>query len=435
MDAAGVTLLCLMVFVWGLFSARVARADLSAPIAFVLVGLLLSQGMQVLEPETAREVTKMLAEVTLVWVLFADASRVGLRELRADAGLYARLLAVGLPLTVIAGTLLAMVMVGGVSFWPALLIGAALAPTDAALGAAVMTDPSVPERVRRALNVESGLNDGIVTPVVSVAIAGAAAAESLHDVPSLGAALIDLLIGLSAGIVAGVVGGRLMRTARRRGWASEELGGPALLALALATYTGTLVLEGNGFVAAFVAGLVFSHFAGRGGPAEVFYVEQTAGLVSLLTWLLFGAFAVPVLLERADWVVLGYAVLSLTVVRMLPVALALAGTGAAAPTVAFIGWFGPRGLASVIFALLALEELQAGAERAVAVIGMTVLLSVVAHGLSAKTLAYRYGAYVEGVAPVPVLDPGQVRLPVPVRGLLHRHPEAEAPRAGPAGAE
>ena len=190
-----------------------------------------------------------------------------------------------------------------------------------------------------------------------------------------------------------------MRIARLRGWVSEDFAGPGVLALALAAYAGTLWLDGNGFVAAFVAGLAFGNSAGRGGAREVFYVEQTAGLVSLLTWLLFGAVAVPIVFEQADWRVIGYAVLSLTVVRMLPVALALVGTGLPPPTVAFIGWFGPRGLASIIFALIALEELHVEAERAVAVIGMTVLLSVFAHGLSAKPLASRYGASVADTTP------------------------------------
>jgi NhaP-type Na+/H+ or K+/H+ antiporter len=405
-DAVAVALIALIVFAWGLFSTRLGRADLSAPIIFVAAGLLLSEVLHVVELEVTPEAIKALAEVTLVWVLFADASRVGFRELRADLGLYVRLLGAGLPLTIAAGTLLAVGLFDGTGWWAALLIGAALAPTDAALGASVMTDPAVPERVRRLLNVESGLNDGIATPVVMVAIAGAVAAN--------GAALVDLAIGLAVGVFLGLAGGRLMRLARRRGWASEDFAGPAVLALALAAYAGTLWLDGNGFVAAFVAGLTFGHAAGRGGVREVAYVEQTSGLMSLLTWLVFGAVAVPIVVERADWRVVVYAVLSLTVIRMLPVALALAGTRLPLPTVAFIGWFGPRGLASVIFAVIAVEELHGEAELAVAVIGMTVLLSVLAHGLSAKPLAGRYAAAVAGHAS---LDwPPASR--VPVRGLL-----------------
>ena len=429
---AAIALVMLLVFVWGLFSVRLGRADLSAPIVFVVVGYLLSQGLEVIESNGSPEAIKVLAEVTLVWVLFADAARVGLRELRADLGLYARLLAIGLPLTIAAGAVLAVLMFDGMGFWLALLVGAALAPTDAALGAAVMIDPAVPERVRRVLNVESGLNDGIATPVVSVAIAGAAAAESVQGAESVGGALNDLVIGLAVGIIAGLVGGRAMRVARRRGWASEESAGPAVLALALAVYAGSLALGGNGFVAAFVAGLVFGNSAGRGGVKEVFYVEQTAGLVSLLTWLLFGAVVVPTVVDHTDWRSLVYALLSLTVVRMVPVAIALTRSGLSPPTVMFIGWFGPRGLASIIFALIALEELHTEAERAVALIGLTVLLSVFAHGLSAKQLGSRYGAVVADSAVASV--GGKPAPHLPVRGLLHRHPVVESvvPDDGPA---
>ncbi|WP_328467363.1 cation:proton antiporter [Actinoplanes sp. NBC_00393] len=404
MEEAAVALVLLAVFAWGLWSSRLGRADLSAPILFVTTGLLLSTFLH--EPDISPEGVRLLAEITLVWVLFADASRVGLPEFRADLGLYARLLGLGLPLTMAAGTLLAAWMFDGMGWWIALFVGAALAPTDAALGAAVMTDPAVPERVRRVLNVESGLNDGIATPVVTLAIAGAATAHGLGEAATPGAALIDLAIGIAVGIAAGLAGGRAMRTARHRGWASEDFAGPGVLALALAVYAGTLSLGGNGFVAAFVAGIAFGRAAGRGGVREVFYVEQTAGLVSLLTWLVFGAVAVPVVFGHISWQVVVYAVLSLTLVRMLPVALVLLGSGLPASTVGFIGWFGPRGLASIIFALLAAESLEEPADQAVAVIGMTVLISVFAHGLSAKPLAGRYGTAADSATPLPVRDLG-----------------------------
>jgi sodium/hydrogen antiporter len=419
MDAAAITVVALVVFGWGLVSARLSKADLSAPVVFVAVGVILSQVLDVIDPVVSHETIKVLAELTLVLVLFADAARVRLRDLRADLGLYARLLGLGLPLTILAGTLLALVLFDGMGFWVALLIGAALAPTDAALGAAVMTDPAVPMRVRRVLNVESGLNDGIATPVVTVAIAGAAL-EAAHT-PSVGGALVDLVIGVAVGIAVGMVGGRAMRVARRRGWASEDLAGPAVLSLSLVAYAGTLTLDGNGFVAAFVGGLLFGNVAGRGGAKEIFFVEQTAGLISLMTWLLFGAVAVPIAWHEAEWQVVVYAVLSLTAVRMLPVLLGLLGTGLSRSTVAFIGWFGPRGLASIIFALIALEALHDAADRAVAVIATTVLLSVVAHGLSARPLAARFGAITAGASSEPPEVPSP---PLPVRGLLQSHSEA-----------
>lgn len=434
MTAAAVALVMMTVFVWGVFSARVERADLSAPIVFVTVGLLLGQALEsptggVSEPASWQEGTKLLAEVTLVWVLFADASRIGLREFKDDLGLYARLLAGGLSLTIVSGALLATWLLG-MGAWMAVLVGAALAPTDAALGASVMTNPAVPERIRRLLNVESGLNDGIATPVVMVAIAGVAATESILGVPSLAAAVADLAIGLTVGVIVGVGGGRAMRTARQRGWDSDDFAGPAVLALALFAYSLTIWIDGNGFVAAFVGGIAFGNSAGRAGSREVFYIEQTSGLVSVLTWLVFGAIGVPIIWEQASWQIAAYAVLSLTLVRMLPVALTLAGTGLPPATVAFIGWFGPRGLASIIFALICVDELGGEASRAVAVIGMTVLVSVFAHGLSAKPLATRYGASTSAAT---ASTAGRSH-PPSVRGLFRRHHDDDLPlRRGSSG--
>jgi sodium/hydrogen antiporter len=329
-----------LVFTWGTLSARLERFDMTAPIAFTAAGLLLTHDpLTPLGVTPSAELVKVLAEVTLALVLFSDASRVGLHHLRADLGLCLRLLGVGLPLTIGLGTLLALALPGVTSIWIALLIGAALAPTDAALGAGMMVNPAVPARIRRLINVESGLNDGIATPVVTVAIAGAATAEHAgHAGPGAAAAL-----------------------------------------------------HGNGFIAAFVGGL---GSAAAGGQAArlVPFVEETGAVVSLLVWLMFGVVAVVPAFENLTWQTAAYAVLSLTVIRMLPVAVALAGTGLGRATVAFVGWFGPRGLASVVFALLTLEALgETAAKPAITVIAFTVLLSVIAHGLTADPLAKRYG--------------------------------------------
>jgi NhaP-type Na+/H+ or K+/H+ antiporter len=412
------------VFAWCVLSARLERADLTGPIVFTTIGVLLSALLpadHTVEPEAV----KVLAEATLVWVLFADAARVGVRELRADASVYIRLLGLALPLTVVLGWLLASGLFDGLGVWLALLVGAALAPTDAALGAVVITHPAVPTRIRRILNVESGLNDGIVTPVVLVALAGA-------ESGGVGGvrALTQLAIGTVVGVATGMAGGAALRLARRRGWLDAGFTGPAVLTLAVLAYTFSVFCHGNGFIAAFVGGIAFGHIVHRSEPQEVFFVEQTAGLASLLVWLVFGAIAVPFAVEYLSWQVLLYAVLSLTLVRMLPVALMLIGSGFDRRTVLFVGWFGPRGLASVIFALLAVEELAEHGGPAVAIIVTTVLVSVLAHGLSAGPLAVRYGAAVEPLVPdaqpvAATADPtGAIRL----RRLLpsmrrHAHPE------------
>ena len=388
--AGAVALVAATVFAWGVLSGRLERSELTAPIVFVGAGLLLHATVSV-APDVEAETVKLLTEVTLVWVLFSDAARVDVPRLRADAGIYGRLLGLGLPLTVVLGWLTAWALFPNFDVWLALLVGSALAPTDAALGAAVMNNPAVPTRIREIVNVESGLNDGIVTPVVLVALAGAAAAEGGHG-GGAAHALLELLVGVAVGLAVGAAGGDLLRRSGGRGWVDEKFAEPAVLALAVLAYTGAVAVTGNGFVAAFVAGAAFGATAGRAGPREVRYVEVTADLASLLVWLVFGAVALPVVADIVTWQVVLYAVLSLTVLRMAPVALVLLGSGLGWRSSLFIGWFGPRGLASVVFGLLAVEELGATADTAVATIAVTVLLSVLAHGVTAAPLSARYAS-------------------------------------------
>lgn len=391
METSALVAVLATIVAWCVLAGRLQQLGLTAPIVFVAGGWVFADVLGVLELEAEPELVKVIAEVTLVWVLFADASRVRLGQFRRDLNTYVRLLGIGLPLTIAIGTGAAMVVLG-FDPWAALLVGAALAPTDAALGAPVMSNPHVPTKVRSALNVESGLNDGIATPIVLVAIAGVAADEGVLGVESPGGAVVSLLVGLLAGIAVGGVGGVVTRRARERGWLSEELGGPAVLALALLAYAAALITDGNGFVAAFVGGLVFGNVAGRSGEKEVYFVDQSSDMASMISWLIFGALAIPVIQDSWTWTMLGYAVLSLTVVRMLPVVLALLGAGLDRYSVVFVGWFGPRGLASVIFALIALEDLHGAGADVVAVISLTVLLSVMAHGFSAVPAANRFAA-------------------------------------------
>jgi len=391
-NAADLAIVAALVFGWSALSARLERFDVTAPIVFVLGGLLLTHGpLTVLHVAPSNELIKGLAEVTLALVLFTDASRVGLHELRADSGLYVRLLGVALPLTIGLGTLLALALVGtGTSIWLALLVGAALAPTDAALGAGMLANPVVPARIRRLINVESGLNDGIATPFVSVALAGAAAGGHVAG-HGPARAVTELAVGILIGVVVGGAGGLLVNAARQRGWAAEGFAGSAVLGLAVCAYASAVAIDGNGFIAAFIGGLAFGTTGGRRGEPLVPFVEEIGALVSLLVWLAFGAVAVVPALEAVTWPMVLYAVLSLTVVRMVPVAVSLIGARLGWATVTLVAWFGPRGLASVVFALLALEELGSPtAGRAVAVIAITVVLSVVVHGATAEPLAIRY---------------------------------------------
>jgi NhaP-type Na+/H+ or K+/H+ antiporter len=419
MSASDLAIVAGIVFLWGTLSARLERYDVTAPILFVFAGLVLTHGpLAPLGFAPSHELVKALAEITLVLVLFSDASRVRVRDLRADAALCLRLLGIGLPLTIGLGILLALVLFDGMSIWLALLVGAALAPTDAALGAGVMVNPAVPARIRRLLNIESGLNDGIATPVVLVAIAGAETAEHAASVGPA-AAVAELALGVLAGVLIGGAGGLVVNVARRRGWAESGFAGSAVLALAICAYACSLALHGNGFIAAFTGGLAYGATSGKRGERLVPYVEETGALVSLLVWLAFGAIAVVPAFEGLTWRTVLYALLSLTVIRMVPVAVALAGRRLGRTAVAFVGWFGPRGLASVVFALLALEDIGQPAEPAITVIAFAVLLSVVAHGLTANPLAHRYGPRLAITAGGP--DDAEAH-PLPARRLIRRAP-------------
>ncbi|MGH9229907.1 MAG: cation:proton antiporter [Acidimicrobiales bacterium] len=380
---------------WSLVSARLDRLSITPALAFVAVGLVVANPpLSIVDIDVGSETVRSLAEVTLALVLFSDAAAIDLRKLRRDAGVPARLLLIGLPLTVASGVGLGLALFADLDVWLCAVIAAAVAPTDAALGAPLMADRRMPSRIRRELNVESGLNDGLVTPLVTFFIAGAVAEAATQPDLSPGAALVDLALGLLAGAGLGLIGGVLLRLARRRSWTNGGAEALAVLALALFAYAATLELGGNGFVAAFVAGLAFG--ATRQDSGEVLGFTSEAGeLLAIVVWFVFGAVAVPVLGD-VSWSALAFAVLALTVARMVPLAVALIGTGMSGPTVAFIGWFGPRGLASVVFALIAYDEVPANTARTtmLGAVVATVLLSVVAHGLTARPLAGRYAAYV-----------------------------------------
>ena len=417
MSVSDLAIVSALIFIWATLSARLERFDVTAPITFILAGLLLTHGpLAPLGYMPSNGLVKTLAEATLVLVLFSDASRVGLRDLRTDMGLCIRLLAIGLPLTIGLGTLLALATTGGISPWLALLVGAALAPTDAGLGAAVVTDKRLPQRVRQSLNVESGLNDGIATPFVLIALAALGSSGHAAGIGPAEAAA-ELALGVAIGVAVGAVGGYVVRVASDRGWVAGGFAGSAVLALAVCAYACALALHGNGFIAAFTGGLAYRAAGGPRGERLVPFVEETSALVSLLVWLAFGAVVVVPAFKSLSWPDVAYAVLSLTLIRMVPVAIALAGSRLGRTAVAFVGWFGPRGLASVVFALLALEELGGHAEPAIAVISFTVLLSVIAHGVTADPLARRYGP-----AMARALTPGEDHTipPLPERRLIRR---------------
>jgi NhaP-type Na+/H+ or K+/H+ antiporter len=429
LDTEVVAVFAAAVVVWSLVSGRLDRLSVTPALAFVAVGVVVANPpLSLIEIDVGSETVRSLVEVTLAVVLFTDAARVDVRRLRADMRVPLRLLLVGLPLTVAAGLGLGLVLFADLDLWVCAVVAAAVAPTDAALGAPLMADRRIPARVRRELNVESGLNDGLITPVVTFFIAGAVAEAGSQPDLSPGSAVVDLALGVLVGVGLGVAGGTALRVARRQAWASSAVETVAVLALALLAYAAAVEAGGNGFVAAFVGGLAFG--AARKAPVEVLgFASETGELLAIVVWFVFGAIAVPVL-DGAPWSVVAFALLTLSVGRMLPVAVALAGTGLSRPTVAFLGWFGPRGLASVVFALIAFDELTAGEARStmLAAIVATVLLSVVAHALTARPLAGRYAAYVASAERPAELRPTSEP---PARPRLgHRPPVTHSPGPG-----
>lgn len=384
------------VVVWSLVSGRLERWSISAPIAFVVLGLVVTHGpVHLIELNPHSSTILSLAEVTLALVLFTDASRVNLHQLRHDLGLPVRLLAIGLPLTIGFGTAAALGILPGVGIWVAASVGAIVAPTDAALGSSIMEDERIPRRIRRLLNVESGLNDGIATPFVNLFLAGAVSTETVHAV-HLASAVRELLIGAGVGAGIGLAGGWLVAWAMSTGWSSPGFRPLAALGLALLAYGLALQAQGNGFVAAFLAGMAFGSVVREGLDDIVVFAERIGGLLALMIWLLFGAVMVVPGFRAATWQDFVFAALALTAVRMVPVAMALAGSGLDRFTVGLVGWFGPRGLASVVFGLIAYDALdQAAGNQVLAVVVVTVTFSVVAHGLSAGPVAARYGTYVQ----------------------------------------
>ena len=384
---------------FGSISRRAEHSVLTPPLWFVLVGFGLNR-LGLIDLALTGEGIRVLAELALVLVLFTDAARIDLVCLRREESLPLRLLLAGLPLTILCGALVAAVMFPELDVLEALLLASILAPTDAALGQAVVSSRQIPVRIRQSLNVESGLNDGIVLPVVLVTASLAGALEATGGAAEWGGFVaLQLGLGPLVGIAVGLGGGRLIDGAVRRDWINDPFERLSVLGLAVAAFGGAELVGGNGFIAAFVAGLTLGNSA-RGTCSHLYEFGEAEGqLLTLLVFFVFGSVLVPASLGSWDFRTLVYAVLSLTLVRMLPVAVSLAGTGLRAATVAFVGWFGPRGLASILFVLLIVEEYRlAVGPQLVAVVVLTVLLSTVAHGMTAFPLVQRYARWLSGAA-------------------------------------
>ena len=393
-------------------SGRIAGTSLTAPMVFTAAGLAMgTEALGFIDLSPLGDIVQTLAEATLAVVLFSDASRIDLRSLRGELSIPARLLGVGLPLTLVAGLAVALPLLGELGWSEALLLAVILAPTDAALGQAVVTLPRLPSRVRQSLNVESGLNDGICVPVFLIVLAIASVeSDRIGTSAAVRLAAEQIGYGALAGVLAGAAGAAAIALAARASHVENAWLEIVPFAAAALAWGIAHPLDGSGFIAAFVGGVAFQALR-RDDVGEVGHLIEEAGAgLGAVTFVVFGAVLLgPSLSELTVSIVL-YALLSLTLVRMVPVAIALLGTGLRRETIRFLGWFGPRGLASIVFALMLQEDGGVAGEDAIMrTVFVTVGLSVLLHGLTAAPLAERYASWFE--AHPPGLEPEQESAP------------------------
>ena len=389
--------LAVAILTYGLVSKRAERSIFTAPMVCVGVGYFLGLacfGFIALDNESS--IIHGFAEITLVLVLFTDAARIDLTCLRREESLPARLLGIGLPLTILVGSIAAALIFPQLSLFECVLLAAILAPTDAALGQVVVSSPAIPVRIRQSLNVESGLNDGIVLPVVLLA---ASLAAPGHDATSLSSWLrfitLQVTLGPATGVAVGYFGGQLIVRAICRNWMNAVFQRLSSLGLAALAFAGAEMLGGNGFLSAFFAGLTLGNSSRDICTCLYEFGEAEGQLLTLLVFTFLGAFMLPEVLSAIGWRACGYAALSLSLLRMLPVALSLFGSKLRPVSIALLGWFGPRGLASILFVLIVIEEFPVEHSNVISNVTMlTVLLSTIAHGITAYPFAHRYSSRV-----------------------------------------
>jgi len=390
-------LFALLIFAFGLVSRFAERNSVTGPMVFMTVGILgssLALGFVHVTPDMGP--VKLVAELALTLVLFIDATMINRGVFaRGSRAIPVRLLLIGLPLTMLLGTVVGAWMFEGIGIWAVVLMAFILSPTDAALGQAVVKSEAVPIDIRQSISVESGLNDGIALPPILIVMALLGAEAGDHEGAWLGFVIKQVTLGPVVGLAVGWIGGMLMQKMSEKGWTEETFQRLSALPMAILAFAFAESVEGNGFIAAFVAGLGFTAaISSEHVRHQVQEFGETEGMqLILVVFLIFGLAMVPAAVPYWGVRELIYALLSLTVIRMLPVAVSLTGSKLDWSTIAFIGWFGPRGIASVLYLLMAVAAIGIdGYERIMSVIVLTIMISVFAHGISATPLSRLYGA-------------------------------------------
>jgi len=380
------------IFLYSIVSGGLEKTPINGALVFMGFGLLIGPlGLGFLNGDVGSEWLSALAELTLALLLFADAANANLGELKRFSRIPLRLLLIGLPLTILLGIGAGAVLFKDLALLEIAILATMLSPTDAALGKAVVTNKKVPTTIRESLNVESGLNDGICVPILFLFLALVAKTGAEADTTQLALGLLaeEIGIGAGVGISLSVIGWLLLKRFNKRGWIAVtgtwiQLPVPAL---AVACFGVAQWLGGSGFIACFVGGMLFGWLVSNENKHVLLHAaEGTGDTFSLITWVLFGAVVVGHTIDSLTWQVVVYAVLSLTLIRMLPVFLVLTGMKLRTDEKLFMGWFGPRGLASIVFAVIVLNEHLPGGDMISLTVVCTIVLSVIFHGISATPL-------------------------------------------------
>ena len=395
-DSAYLVIAAFIVF-YGIVSKRLQSTIISDPIVFVIFGFCLSTSVSGLVTDKDHVFINTIANLTLILILFSDASRINLRLFWREGGLPMSLLGIGLPLTILAGVFVGVVIFTGLPFWQAAVLATILAPTDAALAQAVINSERVPGRIREALNVESGLNDGICFPILLLFISLAGISGVQHTESYwMRFVTFQLILGPVVGIIVGYVGGKLVLWAVNKNWMSGSFQRLSIVGLSLMAFFIADLVGGNGFISAFFSGLIFGNVARQVSSPISEFGEAEGELFILLIFMLFGAVMVPDAIGVLNWHIIIYALVSLTIVRMAPVAISLIGKGLSIPSKLYLGWFGPRGAASILYVLVVVDKHNLSGENTIFnVTVITVLLSVFLHGLTAVPGANAYASSVD----------------------------------------
>jgi len=389
-----IVILASFTFLYSTVAGAIERTWISGAMIFTAFGLLIGPlGLDLISFKADAETIRTLAELTLALVLFTDAAGADLVVLRKTEALPTRLLLIGLPLTIVLGFGVAALFFPKLSILEVALLATMLAPTDAALGKAVVINETVPASVRQGLNVESGLNDGICVPILFVFLAFATGKAGEGSAWQLALVLIakEIGIGLAVGLLITLLAGWLLKFAWQRHWLTETWIQIPIVTLALICFATAQLAGGSGFIAAFSGGLLFGALAKQHRDDFLRAAEGTGDTMALITWVIFGSAVVGHAMGHFNWVILLYAILSLTLIRMLPVFFALAGLNVSTEAKLFMGWFGPRGLASIVFAVIVVNANVPNSGPIAMTVVCTIMLSIIAHGVSANPWAGGFG--------------------------------------------